>query len=57
MNTSSRPLVDELLDWIDREIERAESGAPQTPGESPTTEESREPERRERLKVPSSIPA
>ena len=56
MNSSSRPLIDELLDWIDREIERAE-GTPAAESEPRGPEENREPERRERLKVPSSIPA
>ena len=57
MNPSSRPLVDELLDWIDREIERAESGAPKDESASRASDPDREPEPRERLKVPSSIPA
>jgi len=57
MNTSSRPLIDELLDWIDRELERSENGEPAGEADPPAAEEKRETEPRERLRVPSSIPA
>jgi hypothetical protein len=57
MNASSGSLIDELIDWIDREIERNENESP-TKGESqPHPSENRETEPRERLRVPASIPA
>jgi hypothetical protein len=57
MDVSPRPLIHELLDWIDREVERAEKGTPAAESEPQAPEARHEPERRERLKVPSSIPA
>ena len=56
MNSPTRPLIDELLDWIDREIARAEQREQTGEAESPNEEESA-PEPRERLRVPSAIPA
>jgi hypothetical protein len=57
MSTPVRPLIDELLDWIDREIIRAESGERRGETEPPPAEEPGASEPRERLRVPSSIPA
>lgn len=56
MTPSLRPLIDELLDWIDREIERTEKGAPADES-GPRADDEREADPRERLRVPSSIPA
>ena len=58
MDASPHSLIDELIDWVDREIERAEKVA-STPGEiqPQSSDDSRETAPRERLRVPASIPA
>ena len=57
MSAPTRSLIDELLDWIDREIVRAESGEPGGEIEPAPAEEPPPPDPRERLRVPSSVPA
>jgi hypothetical protein len=57
MNASSGSLIDELIVWIDREIERSENEASTTGESQPHPAENRETEPRERLRVPASIPA
>jgi len=57
MSAPARPLIDELLDWIDREIVRAENGERGGESEPTPAEEPRTSEPREHLRVPSSIPA
>jgi hypothetical protein len=58
MSESPRLLIDELIDWIDREIERAERVPSTTDENQPqSSEENREAAPRERLRVPASIPA
>jgi hypothetical protein len=57
MNASPAALIDELIDWIDREIERNENGSSTTGESQPDPSENREAEPRERLRVPASIPA
>jgi hypothetical protein len=57
MSTPARPLIDELLDWIDREIVRAENRERGGESDPAPAEEPGTSEPRERLRVPSSIPA
>jgi hypothetical protein len=58
MDASPPSLIDELIDWVDREIERAERVASTTGESQPqSSDESREAAPRERLRVPASIPA
>jgi len=57
MSTPERPLIDELLDWIDREIVRAENREQGGETEPASAEEPPTSEPRERLRLPSSIPA
>jgi hypothetical protein len=56
MSAPARSLIDELIDWIDREIVRAEKTKPEesTPA---SAEDTHTAEPRERLRVSSSIPA
>jgi len=57
MNPPTRSLIDDLLDWIDREIARAEDADAGRESETVPADEPQEREPRERLKVPSAIPA
>ena len=56
MSSRTKPLIDELIDWIDREIARAEHPE-QADAAEPSKDAEPAPEPRERLRVPSSIPA